>query len=167
MNKKRGFKRLLIVLPLIIGLFVFYGGANLWGQSRLGGLIWGAGVLLIYFVLLVLFTCWIVHWVFLGFAEKKPKDEQKERIVDVMDSKEKIIGLTLLPLGILIHFSAAILYGRREEWFMFGLSLTSCVLMTFAIVCILLAWKIDSRFNQLEKHITDLQASMSKDEQKQ
>ena len=71
-----------------------------------------------------------------------------------MDSKKKIV-ITLLLFGVVFHLSVAILCGRHGEWFMFGLSLTSCVLMTTFLVGVLLAWKIDSRFNQLEKTIRE------------
>jgi len=79
MNKKRGFKRLPIGLLLVIGLFAFWGSVTLCCQSHLAGLIWGAGFLLIYFVLLVWFICWIVHWVVLGFADDKPKNDPNNK----------------------------------------------------------------------------------------
>ncbi len=80
MNCKEGFKRLLITLPLAIGLCAFYGGATMWAASNIGGYIWGFGVILIYFLLLIWVFFSFVRWVIRGFELPKSKIMTREEM---------------------------------------------------------------------------------------
>jgi len=82
----------------------------------------------------------------------------------VLDKTGKTV-VTVLALGALIQLFAAIVHGARGEWFRFGLTLTGCVISTFFFVSVLLACKIESRFNQLEKLIKGKQQSEKVTEQ--
>jgi len=81
----------------------------------------------------------------------------------MIDNKTKKIAVLVLVLGAMIELFAGILYGKREQWFMFGLSLTVCLMATIVYVAILLACKIDSHFNQLQRLLKD-QHQMEKQE---
>ena len=73
------------------------------------------------------------------------------RVCDMTDNRTKKIVVVMLVLGSLVQLYAAVLHGMRAEWFRFGLSLGGCLIATIAYTAILIAWKIDTRFNQLEE----------------
>jgi hypothetical protein len=51
----------------------------------------------------------------------------------------------------LLQLIAAISYGFNANWRMFGLSLGGSLIMVVAFASVLLAWKIDERFDRLEE----------------
>ena len=81
-----------------------------------------------------------------------------------LDNKTKRLVITLLGLGGLIQLLAGIVHGIHAEWFRFGLSLTGCLITTIFFTGVFLAYKIDSRFNRLEKYIGQRYQNKEKEE---
>ena len=87
--------------------------------------------------------------------------------MNIKQRKAKKIGCVVAGLGALIQSFAAIIYGIREEWFRFGLSLAGCIIAAVFFTGIIVQLGIDIRFHHLEKLINELRDKKPKDKQKQ
>ncbi len=88
MNRKKGFKRLTLVLSLLLGPFVFLYIGRPFLHICIATYDWPEPFHYYFFLFLLIFELigfvvvwiiyWVICWIVKGFHDDKPKDEQKQ-----------------------------------------------------------------------------------------